>query len=56
MDEVAAARYALIPDYVEMAMMLPRQAVYINVHENTFQLWQVIKAGSRRYVIDQALA
>lgn len=40
-DEVSKARYALIPDNVTMAMMLPPQSEFINIHSNCFQLWQV---------------
>lgn len=40
-DEIAAARYDLIPDAVTMAQLLPPRAEYVNVHERTFHLWEV---------------
>jgi hypothetical protein len=40
-DEVADARYALIPDEVTMAMVLPPSAQYVNLHPNCFHLHQL---------------
>jgi hypothetical protein len=40
-EEVRDARYALIPDEVLMAMLLPPKADYVNVHPFCFQLYQV---------------
>ena|GEM_PF-1436394 len=40
-DEIAEARYRLIPDDVTMAMILPPKAQYVNVHKFCFQLVQV---------------
>ena len=40
-DEVAYARYALVPDDAEMTMMLPSQANYVNLHNFCFQLHQM---------------
>lgn len=40
-DEVAKARYELIPDEATMAMMLPPKAEYINIHSFCFQLHEV---------------
>ena len=40
-DEVADARYRFVPDGVTMAMLLPPQAEYINIHETCFHLWEV---------------
>lgn len=40
-DEIRDARYALVPDEVTMAMLLPPRSEYVNVHENCFHLWQV---------------
>jgi len=37
-DEIAAARYALVPDDACMAMMLPPEAEYVNLHPNCFHL------------------
>lgn len=42
-DEVAHIRYELVPDDCVMAMMLPSQEDYINIHEYTFQLMEVPK-------------
>jgi hypothetical protein len=40
-DEVADVRYALVPDDVTVAMLLPPRADYLNVHPHTFHLWQI---------------
>jgi hypothetical protein len=40
-DELAKARYELIPDDVTMAMLLPPQAEYVNLHATTLHLWEV---------------
>jgi hypothetical protein len=40
-DEIADARYQLIPDDVTMAMLLPPPDEYVNVHNNCFHLWQI---------------
>jgi hypothetical protein len=40
-DEVVKIRYALVPDHITMAMILPPQSEYINVMEYCFQLQQV---------------
>lgn len=40
-EEVREARYALIPDEVTMAMLLPPQTEYVNAHEFCFHLWQI---------------
>ena len=37
-DEIAAARYDLVPDEVTMAMFLPPRAEYVNIHNNCFHL------------------
>jgi len=41
-DEIKAARNTLLPMDKTFAMMFPPQAEYINVHPNTFHLWQVV--------------
>ena len=41
-DEVAHARYKLLPGNITMAMLLPPQAEYLNLHENTFQMWECV--------------
>jgi len=40
-DEVADARYELVPDQVTMAMLLPPKADYLNLHQHCFHLWQI---------------
>lgn len=40
-DEIAHARYSLIPDDVVMAMVLPSREDYINVHNYCFQLHEI---------------
>jgi hypothetical protein len=40
-DELKDARYRFCPDAVTMAMLLPPQAEYVNLHPTTFHLWQV---------------
>ena len=42
-DEVADARYALIPDGVTMVMVLPPSSQYVNLHPNCFHLHQLQK-------------
>jgi hypothetical protein len=39
-DEVAKARYELIPDAVTMAMLLPPMAQFVNLHQTTLHLWE----------------
>lgn len=39
-DEVHAARYEFIPDEIYMMMGLPPKAVYVNVHDHCFHLWE----------------
>lgn len=40
-DEIADARYLLIPDEVTMAMLLPPPGDYVNVNEHAFHLWEI---------------
>lgn len=40
-DEIADVRYALVPDDVTMAMLLPPPGEYVNANEHCFHLWQV---------------
>lgn len=37
-DEIAQARYDLVPDDVTMVMLLPPRREYVNVHKNCFHL------------------
>lgn len=39
-DEIFSARYALIPNEINMAMYLPRREEYINIHKNCFHLYE----------------
>ena len=40
-DELHDARYRFTPLNRTMAMLLPPQEEYVNVHETTFHLWEV---------------
>jgi hypothetical protein len=40
-DEIADARYALVPDDVTMAMLLPPSSEYVNAHDFCFHLWEI---------------
>lgn len=44
-DEVAEARYRLVPDDVTLAMLLPPRELYVNLHKNCFQMIQVEETG-----------
>jgi hypothetical protein len=38
---VRDVRYALIPDEATMALLLPPQSEYVNVHEFCLQLYEI---------------
>jgi hypothetical protein len=40
-DEIRDARYALLPDDVTMAMLLPPKAQYVNLMKNCFHLHEI---------------
>lgn len=40
-DEIADARYDLLADNLEMVMVLPPAANYVNSHPYTFHLWEM---------------
>ena len=40
-DEIATARYHLIPDSVTMAMLLPPKREYVNLHDHVFHLHEL---------------
>lgn len=40
-DEIADARYALLPDEIYAAVILPPKAEYVNLHDNCFHVRQV---------------
>ena len=42
-DEIREARYALCPDDITMAMLLPPRSQYVNLHPNCFHLHEVIE-------------
>lgn len=42
-DDIKAVRYALYPRDVDVAMMLPADGYYVNVHEYCMQMWQTPK-------------
>ena len=48
-DEIAHARYKLIPDAVVMGMLLPKSFQYVNVHPNCFHLWQIPDTYAEKY-------
>ncbi len=41
-DEIAEARYRIIPDDVTMGLLLPPKAEYVNIHRNCFQIVEVV--------------
>lgn len=47
-DEVAKARYALLPLDLDFEMPLPRPDDYVSIHENCFQVWQHGKKRPKR--------
>jgi hypothetical protein len=44
-DEVAEARYRILPPWITMVMVLPPVKDYVNVHENCFHLHQVVNGN-----------
>jgi hypothetical protein len=40
-EEVRDARYAIVPDEATMAMLLPPQSEYVNVHSYCLQLYEI---------------
>lgn len=45
-DEVAKARYALLPTDLDFVMVLPKPEEYVSIHENCFQVWEEGKKRS----------
>lgn len=39
-DEIKDARYRFMPGNITVAMYLPPEDEYVNVHETTFHLWE----------------
>lgn len=46
-DEIREARYTLCPSGIDMVMHLPRVEDYVNLHPNTFHLWQILDVPRR---------
>jgi hypothetical protein len=42
-DEIKEARYALLPNEITMAIMLPPQEEYVNLHPNCFHLHEIVE-------------
>ena len=40
-EDIKAVRYAFYPSNVDVAMMLPADGFYVNVHPFCFHMWQV---------------
>lgn len=40
-DTIRDARYALLPDNLTMAMLLPPTGQYVNIHNNCFHLHEI---------------
>ena len=40
-EEMRDARYALVPDEATMALLLPPQSEYVNVHEFCMQMYEI---------------
>jgi len=40
-EEVKTARYKLMPHEIDVMMVLPRPADYVNLHSNCFHLWEI---------------
>ncbi len=47
-DEIAKARYDLLPTDRVFVMVLPPQEQYVNLHDNCFHLWEDGKKRSER--------
>jgi hypothetical protein len=43
-DEIHDARYALLPNDITVAMILPPKEEYVNLHPNCFHLHEIITA------------
>lgn len=39
-NDIKAVRAAFFPETIDVMMVLPKAADYVNVHEHTFHLWQ----------------
>lgn len=40
-DEIADARYALLPDEIYAAIIMPPKGEYVNIHNNCFHVHEV---------------
>lgn len=41
-DEIAEARYRILPGDLVMGLLLPPKAEYVNIHRNCFQIVEVV--------------
>lgn len=49
-DEMAKARYELLPSDLTFGMAFPPSEDYVNVHNNCFHLWEITGLGEARKV------
>jgi len=54
-DEIAKARYELVPDEAEMVMHLPSQKDYVNIHNYCFHLHELMRDSTSEIVKDATL-
>jgi hypothetical protein len=51
-DEIAEARYQLIPDDVTVGMVLPPSDEYVNAHPNCFHLHEIVEKIAKPSIIE----
>lgn len=49
-EEIRDARYEFLPDDIYACMILPPKKEYVNVHPNTFHLWEVPELWGKRII------
>jgi hypothetical protein len=42
-DEIAEARYRILPESITVAMLLPPRSEYVNLHNHCFQMHEIDK-------------
>jgi hypothetical protein len=47
-DEIARARYRLLPGEITAAMVLPPLEHYVNLHKNCFQILEIVDPGLKQ--------
>ncbi len=52
-DEIAKARYELLPEDLTFAMLLPPPEEYVNIHNHTFQLIAYLQPGPLMRLVDR---